>query len=373
MTTHDEVDVLIVGAGVVGLACAAACARIGRSVVIVERNDRIAEETSTRNSGVIHAGIYYPHGSLKARLCVEGRDRVYARCERLSLPYRRCGKLIVATDEDERRALEALCKQGLANHAGALRMLDQAELHALEPNVHAIAALFSPATGIVDPFALADSYRREAVALGAALVLRTEIIGLAPNGDALLVQCASRGGERFAVRAQRVINAAGLAASSILELAGLSARALDRETLFCKGDYFELAPSLRGLVRHLVYPMPSRGGLGIHVTLDLEGNLRAGPDAEYVDGIQYRVEPSKASVFAEALRRYLPSIREEHLSPGYAGIRPKLQRPGEPARDFVIESASAHGIPALINLVGIESPGMTASEAIADRVVACLA
>jgi L-2-hydroxyglutarate oxidase LhgO len=364
-----DVDVVVVGAGAVGLACAARLARAGRSVMIVERHGRVGEETSARNSGVIHAGLYYAPSSLKALTCVEGRARLYARCEREQLPHLRCGKLIVAVDEAERSQLEALYARGLQNGAGALRVLDAAELRRIEPRVRAVAALLSPETGIVDPHAVVTSYRREALAHGAELCLRTRVEAIDSVRSGLRVDTRTDHGERAELTAAFVINAAGLAADHIAALAGLDVDALGYRQHACKGDYFALAPALRGIVRHLIYPLPMQAGLGIHVTLDLHGGLRAGPDAEYVAHASYDVDPAKAQAFGAAVRRYLPELRDADLSPDYAGLRPKLQAPGQPPRDFVIEDATPHGVPGLVNLLGIESPGLTASEAIAERVV----
>jgi L-2-hydroxyglutarate oxidase LhgO len=363
-----DVDVVVVGAGAVGLACAARLARAGCSVLIVERHPRVGEETSTRNSGVIHAGLYYAPGSLKALTCVEGRLRLYARCEREQLPHLRCGKLLVACDDAERSQLEALCARGLQNGAGALRMVDAAELRRLEPRVRAVAALLSPETGIVDAYALVDSYRREALAHGGALSLRTTVEAIESVRAGLRVSTRGDHGERATVTATFVINAAGLGADHIAALAGLDVDALGYRQYPCKGDYFALAPALRGIVRHLIYPVPSQAGLGIHVTLDLQGGLRAGPDAEYVAQASHVVDAGKAPIFANAVRRYLPELRDADLGPDYAGLRPKLQGPGQTPRDFVIEDATRHGVPGLVNLFGIESPGLTASEAIAEHV-----
>jgi len=368
-----DVEVVVVGAGAVGLACAGRLARARRSVLVVENRDGVGEETSSRNSGVIHAGLYYPVGSLKALTCVEGRERLYARCEREAIPHRKCGKLVVATDAAERAQLEQLHARGLANGAGALRLLDQAELLALEPNVRAVAALLSPETGIVDPHALLQSYKREALEHGALLSLRTAVAGLEPAAEGVRVRTRARDGEETELTAAFVINAAGLQADRVAALAGLDVDALGYRLHPCKGDYFALAPALRGIVAHLIYPLPVQAGLGIHVTLDVAGGLRAGPDTEYVTEPHYTVEPSKAAAFGAALRRYLPQVRDTDLSPDYAGVRPKLQAPGQPPRDFVIEHAAVHGVPGLVNLIGIESPGLTASAAIAERVAQLIA
>jgi len=367
---HD-IEVAVIGAGAIGLACAAALAANGRSVVVLERNRRAGEETSSRNSGVIHAGLYYPTGSLKATLCVEGRRLLYQRCARDGVPHLRCAKILVATDDDERRKLEGIHAQGLANRAGELRLLDGPEVTRLEPQVRAVAGLLSPETGIVDVHALIDSYRREAEAHGAVVATGNTVTALEPRAGGWRVR-ARTSSDEGELLARWVVNAAGLDASRVAALAGLDVTALGYQQRLCKGDYFRIAPRHAGLASRLIYPAPVHAGLGIHITFDLGGKLLAGPDTEYIDRIRYDVDPGKAGRFGAALRRYLPGIRDEDLEPDYAGIRPKLQGPGEPFRDFVIEEAGPHGTPGLVNLLGIESPGITASEAIARHVAAII-
>ncbi|MDH5676539.1 MAG: NAD(P)/FAD-dependent oxidoreductase [Myxococcales bacterium] len=371
-----EVEVAIVGAGVIGLACAAVLARRGREVVVLERHGAVGQETSSRNSGVIHAGLYYPPGSLKAQLCVRGRELVYARCERDGIGHARCGKLVVATDAAEEAKLEQILARATANGVPEVRMLGAREFAALEPRVRAIAALTSTRTGIVDAHGLMESYRAEARAHGAELALSTELVALEPSESRIrLLTRSGAAAERFAIDARRVINAAGLAADRVAAMAGLDVRALGLEQGYCKGDYFALASRLRGAVSQLIYPVPLEAGLGIHITLDLSGQLRLGPDTEYIDGLDehaYRVDEGKAAHFAHAVRRYFPELRDEDLRPDYAGVRPKLQRPGQPMADFHIEEASTHGAPGLVNLIGMESPGLTSSEAIAEHVAALL-
>jgi L-2-hydroxyglutarate oxidase LhgO len=359
-----DIDVAVIGAGVVGLACAAALAKRGRQVAILEKNRRIGQETTSRNSGVIHAGLYYPTGSLKARLCVEGRQLLYERCRRDDVPHRRCGKILIATDDEERRKLEAIHALGLANGAGALELLDGAAVARREPRVRAVAGLFSPESGIVDTHALCESYLREAEAAGALLALDNEVVALAPGWR---VEVRTSAGASDELAARFVVNAAGLDAPRIAALAGIDVDARRWRQHLCKGDYFRLATRHAGLVRHLVYPVPAQAGLGIHITFDLGGKLTAGPDVEYVDRVRYDVDPSKAARFGAAVRRYLPDVRDEDLEPDYAGVRPKLAGPGEPFRDFVVEEEGG-----LVNLVGIESPGLTAAGAIALRVAELL-
>ena len=369
-----DFEVAIIGGGVVGMACAARIARQGRSVLLVERHARPGQETSSRNSGVIHAGLYYPTGSLKALTCVEGRALLYARCESHHVGFRKTGKLLVATIPEEETKLERIQARALDNGAGAIEPLDARQIARLEPRVRAVSGLWSPESGIVDVHELLYSYQKEALDHGATLVFATDIEGIdrAPHGFVLSTRSARAGGERASVACTTLLNAAGLSADSIAERAGVDIDALDYRYHYCKGDYFALAPELRGLVRHLVYPAPVHAGLGIHVTFDLGGKLTLGPDTEYVSTPSYGVDPAKRSLFAEAARRYLPELRDDQLSADYAGVRPKLQGPSDEFRDFVIEDATPHGVPGLVNLLGIESPGVTASEAIAQRAAALL-
>ncbi len=367
-----DVDVVIVGGGALGLACAARLAARGESVVLLERNARLAQETSSRNSGVVHAGLYYPSGSWKARLCTQGRALLYARARRESIPHRQLGKLVVACNPAEVPKLESMHAQGQANGTLGLRMLDRREALALEPNLRALAALYSPETGIVDAHALVASYRSQASAHGAQLILHTLVTAIERQPDGYRVVARAPDAQTHSIVARRVVNAAGLFASQLARLAGVPIDQLGYTQHFCKGAYFQLAPRLRGLVKHLVYPLPVSAGLGIHLTLDMGGTLRAGPDAHYVSAPAYDVDPSQRALFGAALRRYVPQVQDDDLTPDFAGVRPKLQAPGEGFRDFVIEEASAHGLPGLVNLLGIESPGLTASEAIALRVAELL-
>ncbi len=367
-----EVDVVVVGAGIVGLAAAAALARRGRSVVVLERHAAIARETSSRNSEVVHAGLYYPRGSLKARLCVEGREALYARCERIGVPHRRLGKIVVATNEDEVEALERIQRTGTENGVPDLEILSAEETSRLEPAVRAVAALRSPATGIVDAHALALSYAAEAESHDALLALRTEVVAIESGSGLHHVSVNDSDGRPAALSCVAVVNAAGLASDRIAALAGLDVDALGYRLHFCKGDYFSLMPGAPLRLGRLVYPVPATAGLGVHATLDLAGGVRFGPDAEYVADPVYAVDPAKAEPFAAAIRRYLPGIEAAWLSPAYAGVRPKLAGPGVPFRDFVVSEETAAGLPGFVNLIGIESPGLTAAHAIGERVASLL-
>jgi len=362
----ERCEVLIVGGGVLGLACAAHLARAGRDVVLIERHAQLGTETSSRNSEVVHAGLYYPTGSLKAHCCVRGRALLYQRCREHDIPHRQTGKLVVATSDAQLSELEDLRNRGIDNGAGDLQLLDSKQLSRMEPRVRAEGALLSPETGIVDSHALIQSYRSEAIEHGALIITHTTLVGLDCDHGSWCARTRDAKAESFDLQAGWLINSGGLAAQHIASLAGLDCDALDLTLHPCKGDYFSLSGRLRGAVERLIYPMPEAAGLGIHLTLDLEGQLRAGPDTEYVEETRYDVDPAKAQRFAAALQRYFPEVTPGDLSPGYAGIRPKLQAPGAPARDFVIHLQAA---PAqAVHLFGIESPGLTAAAALAEEV-----
>jgi L-2-hydroxyglutarate oxidase LhgO len=373
LSVDVDVDVIVVGAGVAGLACAAALARRGRRVVVLERHGGLARETTSRNSGVIHAGIYYPVGSLKAQLCVEGRERLYERCARERIPHRQFGKLIVATNDAELRVLEELQAKGRANGAPGLELVDGAEVMRREPCVRAVAGLLSPRTGIVDPHELCLSLAAELEREGGTLLLHNTLEAIERTALGWRVTARAPGEAAASVESAAFVNAAGLAADRVAGLAGIDVDAAGYRQHPCKGDYFALAPGTKLSFGGLVYPVHGAAGLGVHVTLDLAGRVRFGPDAHYVDALDYAIDPGKAVEFAEAAGRYLPGLRAEWLTPDQAGIRPKLQAPGAPFRDFVIAEESARGLPGLVNLVGIESPGLTASLAIAERVSELLA
>lgn len=361
----EKIDITIIGAGVVGLAVAAELSAPGRTVAVLERNDGCGRETSSRNSGVIHSGIYYPEGSLKARLCVEGAGLLFGLCRKAGIPHRRTGKLIVATEEQERAGLEALFENGRRNSVADLRLLDRADIARREPAVDAIAAILSPRTGIIDVHALMDHLHGTAAGNGALFAFRSEADRITRETRGFTVGIK---GERERFFSRIVVNCAGLAADRVAALADV---AIDRERWrlrFCKGSYFSYAgPSP---VSTLVYPLPHKGlaGLGVHATLDLGGRLRFGPDVEYTERISYTVDGSKRDRFFEAASRFIRSLRKEAFLPEMAGIRPKLSGPGEPARDFVISDGSELGLPGFINLIGIESPGLTAAPAIARHV-----
>lgn len=363
--TVERVDCVVMGAGVIGLAAARALARAGREVIVVEAAQGIGTETSSRNSEVIHAGIYYPASSLKARFCVAGRRALYRYCQERTIPHRACGKLIVATAESQLAALKSLFAQAAGNGVDDLKWLTPAQVNALEPAIRCIAALRSPSTGIIDSHALMLALQADAERAGAVFALRSPVTGGEVLNDCVALDIG--GGEPLRVIARTVVNSAGLhAARTALSLRGFPTERVPAY-YYAKGNYFVLPG--RSPFRHLIYPVPEQAGLGVHVTLDLGGQARFGPDVEWVDRIDYQVDPRRADVFYDAIRRYWPDLEDGALQPGYAGIRPKLQGPGQPAVDFWIQGPAEHGIAGLINLFGIESPGLTACLAIGDYVL----
>jgi L-2-hydroxyglutarate oxidase LhgO len=359
----DRVDAVVIGAGLVGLAVARALATAGREVVILEAEDAIGTHTSSRNSEVIHAGIYYPKGSLKARACVEGRQRLYAYCAERGVPHRRCGKLIVATDRARLDELEGIRQKAHANGVTDVVPVSAAQVRAMEPELSCVAALHSPSTGIIDSHALMLAYLGDAENAGAMLALKSrfEKAVVRANGIELHVAGAE------ALLAANVVNSAGLTAPAVARgIEGYPAHKAPRQ-LYAKGNYYSL--SRRSPFSRLIYPVPEPGGLGVHVTLDLGGRARFGPDVEWVERIEYSVDPQRAQRFYAAIRRYWPGLPEGALEPAYAGIRPKTSGQKEAAADFDVQGPREHGVPGLVNLFGIESPGLTASLPLADVVL----
>jgi L-2-hydroxyglutarate oxidase LhgO len=364
----DTIDCLVIGAGVVGLAVARALARAGREVIVVEAEGTIGAGTSSRNSEVIHAGIYYPTGLVKTRLCVEGKAMLYAFCAEFGVPHRRCGKLIVAADETETAKLAALEAQAKANGVHDLVWLSGAEARALEPALVAHRALLSPSTGIIDSHALMLALKGDAEAHGAMVALETPVISGRVEADGVVIETG--GAEPMQLKAALVVNAAGLGAQAVARaIAGMPVEKIPPLHL-AKGNYFGLA--VRPPFSRLVYPMPAEGGLGVHLTLDLAGQARFGPDVEWLEAIDYGVDPRRADSFYAAIRIYWPGLPDDSLQPAYAGIRPKIARPGGSSTDFLIQTETDHGVRGLVNLFGIESPGLTASLALAEEVAARL-
>ena len=360
----ERVDCIVIGAGVVGLAVARAVALTGREVIVLEKADTIGSETSSRHSEVIHAGIYYAQNSLKARFCVAGKKAMYGFCDDHGVAYKRCGKIIVATDEAQLPELERLKANAAANGVEDLEWMTPTEVTAMEPAVYCVGALLSPSTGILDSHGYMLALQGDAEVAGAMFAFMTPAIGGQVMNDGIRIDCG--GTAPISLTADIVVNSAGLWAQSIAaSIGGVPAESVP-PTYYCKGNYYTL--SGRPPFQRPIYPVPEKAGLGVHVTVDLGGQVRFGPDVEWVDSIDYDVDPSRADKFYAAVRKYYPALKDGAIQPGYSGIRPKIQAPDEAARDFVIQGPQDHGIPGLINLYGIESPGMTSSLAIADYV-----
>jgi L-2-hydroxyglutarate oxidase LhgO len=365
-----EVDCVVIGAGVIGLACARRIAQTGREVLILETEGDIGSGISARNSEVIHAGIYYPTGSLKARLCVAGRERLYAYCAEHGITARRVGKLVAATSAEQIPALHRLMDQARANGVDDLAPLTADEARRLEPALSCVAAFQSPSTGIIDTHGLMLSLLGEAEARGAALARHAPVErGWIEDDDR--VTLAIGGAEATQVTAKLLVNAAGLGAQAIAR--ALEAYPAERipPLYYAKGNYFSLGG--RSPFSRLIYPMPEAAGLGVHLTLDIAGQARFGPDVEWIDVPDYDVDPRRGDVFYAAIRTYWPGLRDGALQPAYAGIRPKIQPQGAPAADFRIDGPEVHGLLGQVHLYGIESPGLTSCLAIADEVADRLA
>lgn len=381
MADDFSVDVVVIGAGVVGLAVAARLSAAGRYVVVVEKNDGFGRETSSRNSEVIHAGLQYAPGSLKARLCVPGNRMLYALCAQHDVPHRNTGKLVIAVEEDEVAGLEGLKATAERNGVEGLRVIGRAEIARMEPHVDAPAALYVPSTGIVDAHSLMAHFAQRAREYGAELVYRTVVCGIERLSDGYRVSGVDASGDTFALRAAMVVNAAGLWADAVASLAGIDIDAAGYRQHFCKGDYFSIAPARTGRVSRLVYPLAATGaeraGTRIHLTLDLAGRMRLGPDAVWLpdswrDDQHYRVDGSSHELFWQSAHRYLPWLEPSDIAPEGAGVRPRVFGPGETQRDFIIQNETDRGLPGFVNLIGIESPGLTSSPAIAQYVAELL-
>ncbi len=362
----ERTECVVIGAGVVGLAVARALAQSGHDVLVLEAEGSIGTGISARSSEVIHAGIYYPQGSLKGRWCVEGRRALYAYCAERGIGHRQCGKLILATDPNQLPQLDAMESSARANGVQDLRRLDASEVADLEPAVRCTAALYSPSTGIVDSHGLMLSLQGDIERAGGVVVCRTRVLGGQWREGAWQLRIGI-GAQEERLTASRVINCAGLGAQAVARGLGVPEARIP-PLRYAKGSYFSL--SGRHTFSHLIYPVPEPGGLGVHLTLDLEGRARFGPDVEWVSDVDYRVDPARADRFYEAIRHYWPGLPEGSLQPAFAGIRPKLAGPGADGVDFCLQGPVEHGLPGLIGLYGIESPGLTAALALARVVCA---
>lgn len=361
----ESIDCAVIGAGVVGLAVARALAMAGRDVVVLEAEGLIGSGTSSRNSEVIHAGIYYPEGSLKARVCVEGRKWLYGYCAERGITHRRCGKLIVATDEGQLPTLEKIRRHAQAAGVDDIVAIRANEAIAMEPELYCIAALHSPSTGIIDSHGLMLAYQGDAEDHGAMIAFKSPVERGRVGDDGILLEVG--GAEPMRLNCRIVVNSAGLYAPPLAHtLAGFPKEKIPR-AWFAKGNYYAL--QAKAPFSRLVYPMPHDGGLGVHITIDLGGQARFGPDVEWIETPGYDVDPGRCAGFYDAVRHYWPGIPENSLVPDYAGIRPKIHGPGQPQPDFMVQGPADHGVPGLVNLFGIESPGLTSSKPIADHVL----
>ncbi len=363
-------EVTIIGAGVVGLALAAEISHRSDSVFVIERHRKFGQESSSRNSEVVHSGIYYPPGSLKARLCIDGREKLYRYCDQHDIAYRKCGKLIVATDDSETDRLMGILKGAQANGVTDTRILDKNEIHKLEPHIEARKGIFFPSSGIVDSYSLMKQLETEAVVNGVNFVYHAEVqqVHRITGGYEVVIRDAD--GEQFTFTSEKVVNSAGLSASQIAHSAGIPENIY--RVHYWKGEYFSVVNGKHKLVNRLIYPLPEKDvvGLGIHTTVDLDGRLKLGPNALYLQKgeLDYSVDPGHAGHFYRVTRKFLPFLEQQDLMPDQAGIRTKFQKPGDPVKDFLIREESDRNLPGLVNLVGIESPGLTACLSIAEYV-----
>ena len=365
----DRLDCAVIGAGVVGLAVARALALAGRDVIVLEKTGAIGTETSSRNSEVIHAGIYYPAGSLKARLCVGGKEALYRYAAERYIPHRPLGKVIAATSEDQLAILESYRQQAVANGVNDLYWLDQRDLKSVEPAVAAVRALFSPSTGIIDSHAYMSSLRGDIESAGGTLAFLSPVESGRVTEEG--IELSVGGADPTTILCRTVVNSAGLWAPDLASrITGMPASAVPK-AYYAKGCYFTLAG--KSPFTHLVYPVAEPGGLGVHVTIDMAGQVRFGPNVVWQDGVDYSFPRGLREPFAEAIERYYPGLDRSRLQQGYTGIRPKLAPKGAPNADFVIQGRESHGVPGLVNLFGIESPGLTSSLAIGDHVRQMLA
>jgi L-2-hydroxyglutarate oxidase LhgO len=365
----EHVAITIVGAGVIGLAVAAQVAGKYGEIYILEKNETFGRETSSRNSETIHAGIYYPEGSLKAETCVAGNALLYELCQQHGIGHRKTGKLIVATKDEEVGKLEVLLEQGKRNGVNDLAMLSKKGIKELEPNVEAIAAILSPSSGTIDSHALMRLFISRAREKGAEIAYKSKVVGIERLSDGYEVAVENSSGS-FTFKTEVLVNCAGLNSDEIAQLAGIDINEAGYKLYYCKGEYFSVSSHKSRMVDRLIYPAPepSSGGTGIHTVVDVDGRMRLGPNARYVDEIDYKVDESLQGVFYDSVRQFLPFIEYDDLAPEMAGIRPKLQGPGEAFRDFAVSHESDRDLPGFINLIGIESPGLTSAPAIAKRV-----
>lgn len=364
-----DAQITIIGAGVIGLAIAQELSESIPGVFLVEKHPVFGQETSSRNSEVIHAGIYYDRGSLKARLCVEGNRLMYEYCRKYDVPFKNCGKLIVATTQDEAGVIEGIRETAAGNGVGLI-VCEKDRIKELEPNINALKALFSPTTGIVDTHRLMKQYETNAINNGGQIAYKSEVTGIRKIDGGYEISIKEADGGVYSFSSSVVINSAGLSSDIVSGMAGIKDENL--RIWFCKGEYFRVNPPKNRLLNRLVYPVPHHNleGIGIHVTVDMAGGVKLGPDVTYLESnvYDYKVDPQKESAFYNSARKFLPFLEPGDISPEMAGIRPKIQKKGDPQKDFYIKEESERGFPGFVNLVGMESPGLTSSLAIAKYV-----
>lgn len=366
----NDVNITVIGAGVVGLAIAQKVTERHENVFIIEKHSTFGQETSSRNSEVIHAGIYYPQGSLKANLCIEGKKLLYEYCERYDIPFKKCGKLIVATSEEEIPVIEGVRQTAINNGVDDLIMLNREEIMQLEPGIFALKALLSPSTGIIDTHSLMKQYETNTINNGGQIVYGSEVTAISRTAGGYKITLTDADSREYSFTSGIVINSAGLTSDIVSEMVGIKDEKL--KIMFCKGEYFRINPPKNRLLTRLIYPVPhpKLEHIGVHVTVDLAGGVKLGPDVKYLDSnIQdYKLTASKQEAFYNSVKHYLPFLEFDDIAPEMAGIRPKLQKPGEQIRDYYIAEESGRGYPGFINLIGMESPALTSSLAIADYV-----
>jgi L-2-hydroxyglutarate oxidase LhgO len=364
-----DAEITIIGAGVIGLAIAEKISRKYDNIFLIEKNQTFGQETSSRNSEVIHAGIYYPKGSLKSKLCVEGKDLLYDYCKKFDIPINKCGKLIVATSDEEIPVIEGI-KKTAAGNGVALSIIEREQIAEMEPEVFALKALWSSTTGIIDSHSLMKRFETNILNNGGQVVYSSEVTGIKKLEKGYEVSIINPDKTKYSFTTGILINSAGLTSDKVAEMAGLKDENL--KIMFCKGEYFRINPPKNRLINRLIYPVPHHNmeGIGIHVTIDMSGGVKLGPDVTYLNSndYDYRVDPSKQEAFWSSARKFLPFLEPDDIAPEMAGIRPKIQKPGDPIRDFYIMEESNRGYKGFINLIGMESPGLTSCLAIANYV-----
>jgi L-2-hydroxyglutarate oxidase LhgO len=366
-----DAEITIIGAGVVGLAITEKVSEEYKNVFVVEKHLTFGQETSSRNSEVIHAGIYYTKDSLKAKLCIEGKHLLYEFCKKYNVPFRKCGKLIVATSAKEIAVIERIRQTAINNGVDDMRVLNREEVAELEPNIFAVGALYSPTTGIIDSHSLMKQFETNTLTNGGQIVYGSEVVGIKRIQNGYEISLIDADQRPFTFTSTIVINSAGLTSDKISEMIGIEEESL--KIMFCKGEYFRVKPPKNKLINRLIYPVPHQNmeGIGIHVTIDLAGGVKLGPDVKYLDTnvYDYRLSPSKQEAFFKSAKRFLPFLEIDDIAPEMAGIRPKIQKPGDPPKDYYIMEESGRGYPGFINLIGMESPALTSSISIANYVV----